>query len=93
MRWLLAAAGAPPSVLQLRAHMARHCTVTLALLLPTSCCFVSAADRPSVHVSSATVSRTNERYASYNVDGSWNRGFFNIDWTNANLRAAAASLA
>ena len=34
----------------------------------------------------------NPTYASWNVDGSWNRGFFHIDWTNANLRAAAASL-
>ena len=82
----------------MRAYMARHCIgdtiATLVLLLSTSCwCFVSAADRTSVRISSATVSRTNERYASYNVDGSWNRGFFNIDWTNPNLRAAAASLA
>eukprot|EP01043_Picozoa_sp_COSAG02_P020577 COSAG02_NODE_1019_length_15171_cov_7.663482_13_plen_76_part_00 len=75
--------------------MACHRTsVTVALLLSTSTSSsASVSDRPSVHISSATVSRTNERYASYNVDGSWNRGFFNIDWTNANLRAAAASLA
>lgn len=73
--------------------MGRHCAATLALLLSV-CCFASSATGTTlVHISGATVSRTSERYASYNVDGSWNRGFFNIDWSNENLRAAAVSLA
>ena len=38
------------------------------------------------------VGTVNPTYASWNVDGSWNRGFFNVDWKNKNLRAAAASL-
>ena len=39
------------------------------------------------------LSETNAEYASYNVDASYNRGFFHIDFANKNLRAAAASLA
>ena len=35
---------------------------------------------------------TNANYASWNVDSSYNRGFFHINFTNPNLRAAAASL-
>lgn len=39
------------------------------------------------------VSMINKRYASYNVDSSYNRGFFHISFKNPNLRAAAKSLA
>ena len=53
----------------------------------------ATAAGPSVHIGSAVLGQTNERFASFNVDGSWNRGFFHVDWTNPNLRAAAASLA
>lgn len=74
-----------------------HCTTaTFAPLLLSACwCVVVSAGGPAVHiqVGSTVMGRTNERYASYNVDGSWNRGFFHVNWTNANLRAAAASLA
>ena len=35
---------------------------------------------------------TSERYASWNVDMSFNRGFSHINFTNPNLIAAAASL-
>ena len=38
------------------------------------------------------MSLTNENYASWNVDSSYNRGFFHINFTNPNLHAAAASL-
>jgi len=38
---------------------------------------------------SHALSRTNPTYASWNIDSSYNRGFFHIDFTNANLRAAA----
>jgi hypothetical protein len=74
----------------------RHWTTTFfAVVGLSACCSITTARTtgPSVRISSATVGHTNKRYASYNVDGSWNRGFFHIDWTNANLRAAAASLA
>jgi len=63
------------------------------LALLSAAAAVSAGPSVSVRIGSAALGQTNERYASYNVDGSWNRGFFNVDWTNPNLRAAAASLA
>lgn len=47
-----------------------------------------------VHVNlQRVIGSTNPEYASWNVDPSMNRGFFHINFTNANLRAAAASLA
>ena len=74
--------------------LSRCTTATFAPLLLSACwCVVVSAGGPSVHISSIVVGRTNERYASYNVDGSWNRGFFHVNWSNANLHAAAASLA
>ena len=51
----------------------------------------AAAVGPSLRVGGA-LGEVNPAYASWNVDGSWNRGFFHVKWTNANLRAAAASL-
>jgi len=39
------------------------------------------------------VGRTNPNYASFNVDSSYNRGFFHMNFTNPNLLAATASLA
>mgnify|MGYP003338456625 CR=1 FL=1 len=75
--------------------MLSYCTTAnFAPLLLSACwCVAASAGGPSVHIGSTVVGRTNERYASYNVDGSWNRGFFHVNWSNANLRAAATSLA
>ena len=39
------------------------------------------------------VATTESRYASWNIDSSCNRGFHHINWTNANLIAAAKALA
>ena len=36
---------------------------------------------------------TNINYASWNIDASYNRGFFHMNFSNPNMRAAAASLA
>uniref|UniRef100_A0A7S3YZQ8 Beta-glucuronidase C-terminal domain-containing protein n=2 Tax=Lotharella globosa TaxID=91324 RepID=A0A7S3YZQ8_9EUKA len=38
------------------------------------------------------VFEVNERYASWNVDSSWDRGFFHIEFSNKNLVAAARAL-
>eukprot|EP00940_MAST-03C_sp_MAST-3C-sp2_P001553 g1553.t1 len=38
------------------------------------------------------ISTTTESYASFNVDSSFNRGFFHVNFTNENLIAAARSL-
>ena len=56
---------------------------------------VACATAATLHIDSGggVHSRTTPRYASYNVDSSFNRGFFHTDFGNANLRAAAASLA
>jgi hypothetical protein len=45
----------------------------------------------TLHVG-GVVGAVNPTFASWNVDGSYNRGFFHVRWGNANLRAAAASL-
>lgn len=39
------------------------------------------------------VGQTNDRYASWTIDSSYNRGFVHIRWDNPNLLAAATSLA
>ena len=62
-------------------------------VLLTGCSAASASGAGATVRVGAAIGQTNARYASYNVDGSWNRGFFHVDWSNANLRAAAASLA
>ena len=38
------------------------------------------------------IGETNTNYASWNIDSSYNRGFFHVNFTNPNLRAAASSL-
>jgi len=38
------------------------------------------------------LSVTNPTYASFNIDSSYNRGFFHINFSNPNLQAATASL-
>ena len=46
----------------------------------------------SVRINTTVLSHTNAEYASWNIDASANRGFFHVNFTNPNLRAAAASL-
>ena len=46
----------------------------------------------SVVVEEAIISITNPSFASWNVDSSCNRGFHHINFTNANLKAAASGL-
>ena len=46
-----------------------------------------------VDVADPPLNDLNPEYASWNVDPSANRGFFHISFANANLQAAAASLA
>ena len=40
----------------------------------------------------AALNTVNPTYASWNIDSSYNRGFFHINFTNPNLIAAGASL-
>ena len=41
----------------------------------------------------AALGETNDRYASWTIDSSYNRGFVHIDFDNSNLLAGATSLA
>ena len=56
---------------------------------------ITAGAPPSVlHLDRAPrVGQTNDRYASWTIDSSYNRGFVHIHWDNPNLLAAATSLA
>jgi hypothetical protein len=72
---------------------------SLAALGPTAAAASSNHGAPladpavMVSVGAQPIGVVNNNYASFNVDSSFNRGFFHINFTNANLRAAAASLA
>ena len=50
------------------------------------------AATPSLKIS-AKIGQINRNYASWNIDSSYNRGFFHMNFTNPNILAAAASLA
>lgn len=53
----------------------------------------SSSDASSVAVDlTRAIGKTNPTFASWNIDSSYNRGFFHINFTNPNLRAAAKSL-
>ena len=64
--------------------------VLLVLLCPRPAAAAAAA---TLRLGGTPLSRTNRNYASWNVDSSYNRGFFHMNFSNPNLRAAAASLA
>ena len=67
----------------------------------TSCCTHATdtsnddgivAETVALHLSATPVNRVNQNFASFNVDSSYNRGFFHVNFSNPNLRAAAKSL-
>ena len=52
-----------------------------------------ASDQGKGFGTTVTATATNPTYASFNIDASYNRGFFHINFTNPNLIAATKSLA
>ena len=63
----------------------------LVLMVLVAAATTAAAATPSLQIS-GKIGQTNPNYASWNIDSSYNRGFFHINFTNPNLRAAAESL-
>jgi hypothetical protein len=58
-------------------------------------CFITAGASttlPTLHLGTK-IGQTNPNFASFNVDSSYNRGFFHMNFSNPNLLAATSSLA
>ena len=65
------------------------CVQPIELKIPLS---NSNSKEASLQISTK-IGQTNTNYASFNIDSSFNRGFFHMNFSNPNLRAAAKSLA